>query len=326
MLTDLPIGIGTTFDYSIPFEPMCRMVAQAGFKAITIGGGNVAHSGYDVVDNRQRIGRIVAEHGLVVDSVHAPFGPECDIAAPDISVPAAIRIPLRNDGKPEGELGVCEPASAETPAQVESQPADSKPQSASQSQRVAHKSSPDRLAAVARVRTAIDAAMSLDSQVVIIHPTVEFPIEETRARIQALRDSLSELIPYAANRNVRLAIENLPSLLSMQVFEAALDEYSELGVCYDSSHAQLSTNPFGVLRRFRDRIITLHISDNLGQKDDHLLPFEGVIDWDEFALYARQLKHLQTFMLEVEVRESAFRDTREFLNQAFQRTQRLLAL
>jgi len=30
----------------------------------------------------------------------------------------------------------------------------------------------------------------------------------------------------------------------------------------------------------RDRVATAHIHDNHGEKDEHLLPFEGVIDWD----------------------------------------------
>ena len=30
----------------------------------------------------------------------------------------------------------------------------------------------------------------------------------------------------------------------------------------------------------RDRIVTAHIHDNHGDKDEHLLPYEGTIDWD----------------------------------------------
>ena len=30
----------------------------------------------------------------------------------------------------------------------------------------------------------------------------------------------------------------------------------------------------------RDRVVTTHIHDNHGEKDEHLLPYEGTIDWD----------------------------------------------
>jgi sugar phosphate isomerase/epimerase len=37
----------------------------------------------------------------------------------------------------------------------------------------------------------------------------------------------------------------------------------------------------------RDRVVTVHLHDNHGEKDEHLLPWEGTIDWDaaiaEFA-------------------------------------------
>lgn len=289
-LRGLPLGIGTTFDYSIPFEPMCRLIAEAGFRAITIGG-DVAHSGYDTQEGRERIRRVVTEYGLNVDSVHAPFGKDCDISTPD--------------------------ERQETPA-PESSPATSPP-AALAPVRIRYRPSPARLQAVSKLKTAIDAALALDSQIVVIHSAAEFPAVETRLHIQAARDSLAELIPYAAHRNVRLAVENLSSVLEMQVFEAVLDEFSELGVCYDSSHARLTGNSFGVLQRFRDRIITLHVSDNRGTSDDHILPFEGGLDWEEFACYAARLQYVKTFMLEVETRESAFKDTKEFLAQAFER-------
>jgi sugar phosphate isomerase/epimerase len=30
----------------------------------------------------------------------------------------------------------------------------------------------------------------------------------------------------------------------------------------------------------RDRLVTSHIHDNHGEKDEHLLPYDGTIDWD----------------------------------------------
>jgi hypothetical protein len=323
----LPIGIGTTFDYSIAFAAMCPMIARAGFRAITIGGGDVAHSGYHTEPGRQRIRQAVQEAGLAIDSIHAPFGPECDISLPDEKAPVPpttagplLPTPARSEAPPEpAQAGTTVPAGDRVgtlgPATPDAAPT-----------RTVYRPSAGRLEAIARVKNAIDAATALDSQIVIIHPTGKFAPAETRARIHALKDSMSELIPYAAHRNVRLAVENLPSLLEMQVFEAILEEVPQLGVCYDSSHAHLSGNTFGVLQRHKERIVALHISDSDGRSDQHLLPFEGAIEWQEFAYYFVKLLHINTFTLEVEVRESAFKDTKEFLVQAFQRAQQVLSL
>jgi sugar phosphate isomerase/epimerase len=192
--------------------------------------------------------------------------------------------------------------------------------------RVSYKPSPDRKHAVNRARSAIDAARDLGSPVVVLHPCAEFPAEQTRDRIFAARESLKELLGYAVRCGVRLALENMPSLLQMQVFDTLLDELPELGVCYDSSHANLTGRPFAVLQRYRDRIIELHISDNDGTSDQHRLPFEGSIDWDEFGLYFRNLERIEVLMLEVEVRESAFKDSQAFLSEAHARAEKLLRL
>jgi sugar phosphate isomerase/epimerase len=285
----LQIGVGTTFDYSIPLEPMFEMIAQAGFSATTLGAGNIPHSGYDTEDGRKRVRELAARYGLRIDSVHAPFGAQCDIS----------------DG----------------PANDERRASSVERRTTDDGQRTTHDGS-----AIDRVRNAIDAAEAIGSGIVILHVTDRFLAEETRARIGAVKTSLKELIPYAMKKGVQLAAENLPSALAMQVFHAALEGEPSLGVCYDSSHARIAGDGFDVLQRYRDRVIALHISDNRGQNDDHMLPFEGVIEWPEFAHYLGRLPRISILMLEVEVRESAFRDSQEFLAQAAARAKRLIWL
>jgi len=312
----MPFGIGTTFDYSIPFEHMIPMLARAGFSYITLGGGNIAHSGYDTEEGRAAILRTVQAAGIAIDSVHAPFGQDCDISVPDvrIEIPSQAQPDVRQDTGAVIAPGAVNGAerTQETSPVVPASPATRRLSAA-----------PERLEAVASVRKAIDACAALGARTVVIHPTDRFPVEQTRSRIQALRDSLRELLAFANRQGVRLALENMPSLVEMQVFDSVLEEFPDLGVCYDTSHAQLSGNTFGILQRYQDRIITTHISDNLGREDDHMLPYEGVIEWDEFAYYFGRVKQLQCFMLEVEVRRSRFKDTREFLDQALRRAQRL---
>lgn len=302
----MTFGIGTTFDYSIPFEPMCKIIARAGFKAISIGAGNIAHSGYDNEIGRRQIAEAVRANGLVVDSIHAPFGASADISIPDDRVTVEQRNPEQGpNSSPAGE-------DRNVP-----NPPDENPW------RITYRPSPPRLSAVARIKNAIDAAESLSAKIVIVHAADQFPAHETRERLLSARTSLKELAQYAQRHSVRIALENMPSLVAMQVFDALLDELPELGVCYDSSHAHLSGDTFGVLRRYRDRIIATHISDNDGTADQHRLPYEGTIDWHEFSLCFERVKNTDVFMLEVETRESVFKDTQEFLEQALRRARKL---
>jgi sugar phosphate isomerase/epimerase len=319
----MAIGIGTTFDYGLPFESMCRMIAKAGFRAITIGGGDIAHSGYDTEEGRAMIQAATAKCELRIDSVHAPFGPDADLSVPDIRTEVEQSVPTSNeldagrgDVQPPGTSGSAPPADALAAGE---QPSVTGP-------KFSYKSAEQRLQAVDRVKMAIDAASALGSEIVIVHSCDRFPAEETRARINAAKDSLKQLVLYAAERKVRLALENLASPLSMQVFETVLEHLPELGVCYDTSHAQVAGDTFGVIGRHHERIIAVHLSDNRGLKDDHMLPFEGVLPWEEFAYYLPRLRNLDCFMLEVEIRESAFKDRGEFLAEAYRRAKQVLEL
>lgn len=312
------IGIGTTFDYSLPFEPMCRMISAAGFQAITIGGGDIGHSGYDTEIGRDAMLELTRRHKLRIDSLHAPFGPETDISVPDVREEARFNregadIPK---GAPPTEPEFGPDASVTAPI-LPVAPGPAMP-------RYTCKPDERRLYAIGRAKMSIDAAVALGAGIVIVHPTDCFAAGETRARISAVKDSFKELVRYAAARNVRLAAENLASPLSTQVLEVLLEQLPELGICYDSSHAQLAGDAFGIFGRHHDRIIAVHLSDNLGFEDDHMLPFEGILPWDEFAYYLPRLNNLKCLMFEVEIRRSAFKDRGEFLAEAFRRARQVL--
>ena len=51
------------------------------------------------------------------------------------------------------------------------------------------------------------------------------------------------------------------------------------GICLDVGHAQLESNAVRVARLMGSRVVNAHIHDNYGQEDEHLLPFEGIIDF-----------------------------------------------
>jgi sugar phosphate isomerase/epimerase len=51
-------------------------------------------------------------------------------------------------------------------------------------------------------------------------------------------------------------------------------------LCFDAGHANLDGDVLPALETTRDSLVTTHIHDNRGERDDHLLPYEGTIDWD----------------------------------------------
>lgn len=177
------------------------------------------------------------------------------------------------------------------------------------------------------MKKALYACCEVKCPVLVLHLCNRFPENELAERIVAVRTSLNELVPYAYQKNIHLAIENLIGESANVLFERMLGEFRQehVGVCYDTSHAYLTGNMYSLLETYGKRIIALHVSDNKGQLDDHMLPFEGAIDWAKFTQAFSRIDFQGTFLLEVELRESLFKDPKIFLEQAYARALKLIA-
>jgi sugar phosphate isomerase/epimerase len=52
-----------------------------------------------------------------------------------------------------------------------------------------------------------------------------------------------------------------------------------VGACWDTGHAHRQGLDQSVIREFGKRLKALHVQDNNGLQDQHLLPYQGNIDW-----------------------------------------------
>ena len=94
--------------------------------------------------------------------------------------------------------------------------------------------------------------------------------------------AIEELAEMAERCQVRLALENTRNNKLLEYLMVNIGS-KNLGVCYDTSHAQLyGDETFQLMEKFKDRIFCFHISDNDGQDDKHRIMREGVIDWKKF--------------------------------------------
>ncbi len=175
------------------------------------------------------------------------------------------------------------------------------------------------------VKQCIDATAALGAGILIFHPYSDQAMDDPR-RKDILTAQVIAMFDHIADRSIRLAAENLRVEILNEILTHSLNIIGSprYGLCYDSSHDNLTSQPMAILRRYGKRIITTHISDNRKENDDHMLPFEGTYDWDQFTSAFSRLKFTGVFLLEVEMRESAFKEPAEFLQQARQRGQTLL--
>ncbi len=88
---------------------------------------------------------------------------------------------------------------------------------------------------------------------------------------------------FAKERGVTIALENTPGELGApETLQQFIKEthLHDLKLCFDIGHAHIEDGVQASFEAMRDRIVTTHIHDNHGDKDEHLLPYNGNIDWD----------------------------------------------
>ncbi len=138
-----------------------------------------------------------------------------------------------------------------------------------------------RLDAVDEIKRALEVAEKIPFQVMVIHFGGSRDIADPR-RWDVAFSSLENLVIFARQRGVKLALENTPSeMATPSNLRHFLEEtrLPGLRLCFDSGHAQLDGGAVPAMEAMSSLAITTHLHDNHGDKDEHLLPFAGVIEW-----------------------------------------------
>jgi len=139
-----------------------------------------------------------------------------------------------------------------------------------------------RVDAMDEVKRALEVAETIPFRYLIQHMATSRQPADPRA-LDAAFSSLEHLVLFAKQRGVVIAIENTPNefgspeSLAQFVKETRLND---LRFCFDLGHAHIGEGVAASFELMRDRIVTAHVHDNHGETDDHLLPFDGAIDWD----------------------------------------------
>jgi sugar phosphate isomerase/epimerase len=120
-------------------------------------------------------------------------------------------------------------------------------------------------------------------------------------KFDAALTSLEHLRLFAGQRGVQVLIENIPNELSTP--RRLLDfirhsHMDDLKVCFDSGHALLEGSVEDALDLLKSLIVSTHLHDNGGTKDEHLFPFEGNIAWDKMLRKLHQRAPEATWLIE----------------------------
>ena len=143
-----------------------------------------------------------------------------------------------------------------------------------------------RIEAMDELKRAIDVAEDLPFSRMILHMGGHRDVADPRKRDAAF-SSLEHLVLHAKHAGVTICVENTtsemgsPSYLRTFVEETRL---TGLRFNFDIGHAHLADGPEDErvatsFESMREHIVSAHIHDNLGDKDAHLAPHDGSIEW-----------------------------------------------
>ncbi len=151
-----------------------------------------------------------------------------------------------------------------------------------------------RLEAVDEVKRALDLAEDLSFPYLVQHLGSSRDPNDPRL-LDAAFSSLEHLRIFAKERGVTIALENTPGELATPAnLRQFLTEtrLTDIRLCFDIGHAHLADGVAKSFEIMRELVVTSHIHDNHGLKDEHLPPYEasesgrqseygasGPIDW-----------------------------------------------
>jgi sugar phosphate isomerase/epimerase len=131
----------------------------------------------------------------------------------------------------------------------------------------------DREAAFDEVKRSLELADYIPLEYVVMHlgnPKEKF----TPTAFEYAYAAISQIRTFAG---VDVLLENIPNDIStlerLEEFKK-VSQLTDIGICYDTGHGHIQDVSSGF-----ENIRTTHVHDNNGEKDEHLWPFEGTLNW-----------------------------------------------
>jgi sugar phosphate isomerase/epimerase len=141
-----------------------------------------------------------------------------------------------------------------------------------------------RAQALDETTRALHIARRLPFQTLVVHigsPRQADPA--ARSSRDGARRSLEALHQAAAPLGVRLAVEVQQNDLSepgaLVHFLTDVLDIAEVGICLDVGHAHIAGDVIDAIETVSEHLAAVELHDNRRRGDDHLVPFEGTIDW-----------------------------------------------
>ena len=153
----------------------------------------------------------------------------------------------------------------------------------------------------------IEAASVLGARYLVVHPIWQDKNGKTiNNKLQFIKvnaEAINKWLPKAKECGVVLLSENIlwgassdPRIIADLVKKVGSDWF---GWCYDTGHANCSGyDTPEILKKCSVAPLSLHIQDNNGGGDEHLIPGDGNIDWETFIHTLKEIGYLGDCVME----------------------------
>lgn len=155
----------------------------------------------------------------------------------------------------------------------------------------------------------IDDSADAGVPVVVAHSYIGIGAKKIDVPNEHGISNFSYAVERAVKRGVKIAFENTEGEEFLDMLMTHFRDVPNVGFCWDTGHEMCYNHSEDMMALYGDRLIATHLNDNLGIRsfegeitfhdDLHLLPFDGIADWNGIA--ARLNKHGYTGELTFEL-------------------------
>src|SRR5215467_11512245 len=159
-----------------------------------------------------------------------------------------------------------------------------------------------RIEAMDEIKRALEIAEQIPFRFLIQHLGTGSEAFDER-KLEAAMTSIEHLRAFAKPLGVRILLENIPNELATPdrlVEFIHVSHFDDVGVCFDFGHAHIMSDVTQAFEILKPHIRSTHVHDNAKDRDSHLWPGEGSINWKEAMELMRSAPNTPPLLLEIE--------------------------
>ena len=132
-------------------------------------------------------------------------------------------------------------------------------------------------------------------------------------------ERFGKIFEAAEKYGVTVALENTEGEIYLETLMKAFDGHPSLGFCIDTGHEMCYNDSRDIITKYGKHLVATHINDNMkvtGEKitwhdDSHLLPFDGLADWEGVARRLKAVGYEGPLTFELTVKNKPNRNTHD---------------